>query len=222
MKHPTRISFAILILSIAALACVTSAPVATSAPTVIFVPVTVTTDPSLAQPAASVTPEPSATAEPSPTATVPPATATEDLLHFYVSGTVWHDTCAAVDPVPNPLPIGCRFEGGLGMIADGLFQAGEPGISGVTVRIELDCNYGAFTVQTDSSGFYKMSFTVPRSAGIGKQRICLSVDAGSGANAPILGKGIWTVPATKSSTALIDMVIPVETQNTVSFGWDYK
>jgi len=221
MKRLSHISFAILILSIAALACVTTAPVATSAPTVIFVPVTVTTDPSLAQPAATVTPESSATPEPSPTATVPAATATEDLLHFYVSGTVWHDTCAAVDPIPTPLPSGCLFEGGIGMIADGILQAGEPGISGVTVRIELDCNYGAFTVQTDSSGFYKMSFTVPRSAGIGKQRICLSIDAG-GANASVLGKGIWTVPATKSSKALIDMVIPVETQNTVSFGWDYK
>lgn len=198
-------------------ACAPPTPVPT--PVVILVPVTVTPEPQQPQVL------PSATLEPSPTAAetaMPTATATSDLLHFYVSGYVWHDTCKPYDTLPNPVPAECIYEPGVGLYADGIFSAGEPGIGGVTVQLMIDCNYGAFTTQTDAGGFYKMSFTVPKSAGVGSQKICLSIDATSGQNASILIPGGWTVPKTNSATAVIQVTINVETQNTVNFGWDFQ
>ncbi len=191
-------------------------------PTVILVPITAT------QPAPPPLPPPTDTSQPTtestaqPSATVQVASATPELLHFYVSGYVWHDTCAPVNPIPNPPPAGCLFDPVDGLYADGIKQATEPGIAGVTIRLEINCSYGAFTVMTDSTGFYTMSFTVPASAGISQQLICLSVDATSAANSGVLIPGGWTSPHVNSGTALIQITIPVETQNTVNFGWDFQ
>jgi len=189
-------------------------------PTIIYVPVTVTPEPQPASP--TVTPEPLPTVTETPTATMIPATATPELLHFYVSGYVWHDTCKPYNPVPVPTPAGCIFEPGVGLYADGIFSAGEAGIGGVTVRLEINCNYGAFTTQTDAGGFYKMSFTVPAAAGVYEQKICLSIDAASASNASLLLPGGWTVPKTNSAAAVIQITIPVEKPNTVNFGWDFQ
>ncbi|MBV6395455.1 MAG: hypothetical protein HFACDABA_01031 [Anaerolineales bacterium] len=191
-------------------------------PTIIYVPVTVTTEPTQPQALPSATQEPLPTIAETATATIIPSTATPEILHFYVSGYVWHDTCKPYNPVPVPTPAGCIFEPGVGLYADGIFSAGEPGIGGVTVRLEIDCNYGAFTTQTDSGGFYKMSFTVPAAAGVYEQKICLSVDAGGASNASLLLPGGWTVPKTNSAAAVIQITIPVEKPNTVNFGWDYQ
>ena len=212
----------IILAAFLAAACSPSTAEATQTPILILVPVTVTPEPQQEQPLPSATSEPSPTPAALPTATAVPATATSDVLHFYFSGYVWSDTCKPYDTVPNPIPAGCIYEPGVGLYADGMFQAGEPGIGGVTVRLEIDCNYGAFTTQTDAGGFYTMSFTVPKSAGVGSQKICLSVDATSAANASILLPGGWTVPKTNSATAVIQITINVETQNTVNFGWDYQ
>ena len=220
MKRILQISIALLALAILISACsfaIGSAP--TAAPTIIFVPVTVT-------PAATETPRPTDTPLPTivPTDTAIPATNTPELLHFYVSGLVWQDQCSYVDgPTPSPLLKGCipdPFSNGIS--ADGIYQSGEPGIAGVTIQLVIDCNYGAFTTTTDASGHYSMSFTVPKSAGIGEQKICLSIDAASSANASILTTGNWTSPRVKGSTAVIQITIPVETPNAVNFGWDYQ
>lgn len=222
MHRTFQISIVLLVSAIVASACsFTVGPAPTAAPTIIFVPVTVT-------PGATATPEPTNTPEPPPTmaepptATIVPATPTSELLHFYVSGYVWHDTCAPYDPVPTPIPAGCLFDPIDGLSADGIFQTGEPGIGNVIVRLEIDCNYGAFTVATNASGYYSMSFTVPKSAGVSEQKICLSVNATSPENASILIPGGWTWPKTNSATAVIQITIPVEQQNTVNFGWDYQ
>lgn len=192
-------------------------------PTIIYVPVTVTAQAQQPQAISSATAEPLPTVAEAASPTLPASTATSDLLHFYVSGYVWHDQCAYVDgPVPNPLPAGCVQEAGVGIYADGIFSAGEAGIGGVTVRLEIDCNYGAFTVATDAGGYYNMSFTVPRSAGVSQQRICLSVDALDPQNVSLLIPGGWTFPKTKQSRAVIEITIQVEQPNTVNFGWDYQ
>jgi hypothetical protein len=219
MKYPFRTLSILILLVLTAAACGPAAPAPT--PIVIFVPVTVTPE-TVNQPLPSATSEVLPSPAPLPTATAVPATATSDVHHFYVSGYVWSDTCKPYDAVPNPVPAGCIFEQGVGLYADGIFQTGEPGIGGVTVQLMIDCNYGAFTTTTDPGGFYKMSFTVPAAAGVGSQKVCLSIDATSAQNAPILLPGGWTVPKTNSATALIQVTIDVETQNTVSFGWDYQ
>ena len=222
MKKTTfRLLITILVFSVTTLACGGSRePAATSEPTIIYVPVTVTSEPPQQQPEQPAA-EPTATLAP-PTATTVAATATSDLLHFYVSGTVWLDTCKPQNPIPTPIPSGCLFDPIKGLYADGIYQAGEPGIAGVTIRLEIDCNYGAFTTTTDGSGYYSMSFTVPKSAGVSQQKICLSIDAISAQNAPILVPGGWTSPAVDTATALIQITIPVEQPNTVNFGWDYQ
>ena len=219
MKKLTVVLFVILMLLETSCAIQQAVP---SEPTIIYVPVTVTPEAQQNQPLPSATLEALPTQTELPTVTVVPDTATPELLHFYVSGYVWHDTCKPYNPVPNPVPAGCIFEPGVGLYADSIFQAVEPGIGGVTVRLEIDCNYGAFTTQTDAGGFYKMSFTIPAAAGVYEQKICLSIDATSAQNGSLLLPGGWTVPKTNSATAVIQIVIPVEQPNTVNFGWDYQ
>lgn len=170
--------------------------------------------------------EPTATLAP-PTATVVVDTATPEILHFYVSGTVWNDECApgldgGTAPTPTALPDGCIAASGGGSVANGSFDAGEPGIEGVVVKLVIDCSYGAFTTTTDANGYYSMSFTVPKSAGVTQQRICLSIDALDPQNAGILIPGGWTYPPNNGGSALLDITIPVEEQNTFNFGWDYQ
>ena len=213
----------VLMLMLSACNLETQAPTSTPTPEVITLVVTATPEPATATPVASETPIPTATTP--PTATAVPATATPKLLHFYVSGTVWHDECPPGQdgggPTPTALPPGCVSTSGGGSTANGTFDAGESGIAGVTVRIELECSYGAFTTVTDGNGYYSMSFTVPEAAGVVKQRICLSVDALNDGNDAVLIPGGWTYPAT-NGVALYDVVIPVEQENTYNFGWDFQ
>ena len=197
-------------------------PTPTSTPEVITVVVTATSEPATETPMPSETPVPSATTE--PTASAVPATATAGVVRFYVSGTVWHDACApgldgGTAPTPTALPAGCVTGASGGRSANGVFDTGEQGIAGVTVRLEIDCSYGAFTTVTDANGYYSMSFTAPADSGVTQQRVCLSIDtADNGALIP----GGWTYPATTSGFALYDVVIPVEQENTYNFGWDYQ
>lgn len=223
MKSSIRVSLSVFLLAALSLACAFTVDTGSgTTPTVISVTVTTTPGPTQS-PQPSSTTGPQATSAEQPTATVVAATATSDVLHFYVSGYVWEDVCPYFDgPLPNPLPVGCILDPVDGLISDGIFSLGEPGIEGVTVRIEIDCNYGAFTAVTDASGFYTMSFTVPANAGVSDQRICLSIDATSADNADILIPGWWTSPKTNSDVAVIEITIPVEQPNTVNFGWDYE
>jgi hypothetical protein len=216
--------FALLVLSAGLLSACNFETEATPSPTpeVITIVVTATPEPATETPVPSETPVPTATPEPTATAVLP--TATTGVVRFYVSGTVWHDACApgldgGTAPTPTALPSGCIATSSGGRSANGIFDAGEKGIAGVTVRVELDCSYGAFTTVTDANGYYSMSFTAPADSGVTQQRICLSVNvADNGALIP----GGWTYPAGASGIALYDVVVPVEKENTYNFGWDYQ
>ena len=220
-KNILYLVLAILILSLSA--CNFGAPEPTPSPEVITIVVTATPEPATPTTPPTETPvEPTATSTIVPTATPIPNTPTPELLRFYVSGTVWHDKCTPMDGVTyTSPPEGCIDQSGGGYIANGIFEAGEEGIAGVTVRLEIDCSYGAFTTVTDANGYYSMSFTVPKDSGVVKQRICLSIDALSDGNNAVLIPGGWTYPAYGASV-LYDVVIPVEETNTFNFGWDYQ
>ncbi len=211
--------FALAALIASTLACTLSNP--TPTPTPVTIVVTATSEPATPTSQPTETPvEPTATLP--PTATVIVDTPTPELLRFYVSGTVWHDLCnPPMQGVPPSTPPGCVDLPGGGYAANGIYEAGEPGLSGVTVRLEIDCSYGAFTTQTDANGNYNMSFTVPKNAGVNQARICLSIDALNDGNVDVLIPGGWTYPST-GGTALYDVVIPVETPNTFNFGWDFQ
>ncbi len=194
-----------------------------STPQTNVIVVTATQPAQVSLPTATTAPEQPAPQLPPAPAGSPTATP-QSVLHFYVSGFVWSDHCSVIDgPKPSPLPTGCidRSNGSYG--ANGIFDSGELGIPGVTVKIELNCNYGAFTAVTDASGFYSMSFTVDANAGVSQQKICLSIDALSPANVGLLIPGGWSSPLLENSAfAVIEKTIPVTVQNTVSFGWDYQ
>lgn len=222
MNISRRIATMTLVLSFVISSCDITVDTGTeSTPQINVIVVTATQPVQAPLPTATFT-QPAPQLPPPPTAS--PTATSANVLHFYVSGFVWSDHCSVIDgPKPNPLPVGCvdRSNGSYG--ANGIFDAGELGIPGVTVKIELNCNYGAFTAVTDTTGFYTMSFTVDANAGVSKQRICLSIDALSPANLGILIPGSWSSPLLESSAvAIIDLTIPVTVQNNVNFGWDYQ
>ena len=219
-KVPLHLVLAILMLSLSA--CEFGTPSPTPTPEVITIVVTATPEPATPTTIPTDIPvEPIATSAP-PTATVVVETSTPEILRFYVSGTVWHDKCTIMDGVTyTSPPEGCVDKAGGGYIANGIFEAGEEGIAGVTVRLEIDCSYGAFTTVTDANGYYSMSFTVPKDSGVVQQRVCLSIDAVSNGNDAVLIPGGWTYPAYGASV-LYDVVIPVEQTNTYNFGWDFQ
>ena len=223
-KNILYVLFAVLMLVLSACNLGTEEPTSTPTPEVITIVVTATPEPATETPIPSETPVPTATTL--PTETIVVETATPDVLRFYVYGAVWHDECApgldgGTAPTPTALPSGCVASPSGGRMANGTFDPGEKGIAGVTVRVELDCSYGAFTTVTDANGFYSMSFTVPADAGVVQQRICLSIDALKDGNDSVLIPGGWTYPSS-GVFALYDVVIPVEKENIYNFGWDYQ
>ena len=161
---------------------------------------------------------------PPPVASTNTPTATPSVRRFYVNGTVWHDLCKAVDgPVPTPIPSGCLFETGLGLFGNGIWDAGEPGIGGVLVRLDLNCTYGGYEITTDPNGFYSFSFTVDATIGITEQQICVTVDLSKPQNVNVLVPGEWTsLHPSSDGTAVIQTIALVDQTITVNFGWDYQ
>jgi hypothetical protein len=146
----------------------------------------------------------------SPATTVPNGT---------ITGTVWHDLCAVPDgPAPNPSPAGCVTSSGGGLIANGILEAGEPGIAGVTVSLHnTSCADAVITsVVTDVNGQYGFVNLSPAT-------YCISVDANAASNSSILIPGSWTNPISTGSLAQLSGVLTegagLANQN---FGWDHQ
>src|SRR5689334_14263282 len=88
---------------------------------------------------------------------LPASSATATAANGTITGTVWHDLCAVPDgPAPNPLPAGCVTSSGGGLIANGILEAGEPGIGGVSVSLHKTSCADAVTATaiTDGNGQY--------------------------------------------------------------------
>lgn len=131
-----------------------------------------------------------------------------------VGGMVWHDLCAATQP-GSETPEGCVA--GPDLRADGVLQAGEPGIAGVVVQLGQGAcpAFGLATALTDAGGSY--SFTnLPAGS------YCVSIDSGEANNAALLLPGQWTYPALASGVSAAGISL-AEGQGlgTVNFGWDY-
>jgi hypothetical protein len=149
---------------------------------------------------------------------LPGATTTPAAPNGTITGTVWHDLCAVPDgPAPNPLPAGCVTSSGGGLIANGILDAGEPGIGGVSVTLHNNSCAGAAlaTSITDGNGQYIFTNLTPST-------YCVSVDASVPANALLL-PGNWTNPISTGSLAQISAVLSEEAgSNGLNFGWDYQ
>jgi hypothetical protein len=138
-----------------------------------------------------------------------------------VMGRVWSDVCAppAGWDWGDPLPPGCESREG-GLSANGVMDAGESGLAGVTVDYTGGaCPPGSGAVQaavTDGSGDY-LIYLPPGS-------YCVWLDASAGGNAALLGGGRGTYPACYYDT--MDPCTVVLTDGEIldgfNFGWELQ
>jgi len=102
--------------------------------------------------------------------------------------------------------------------ANGLEEPGEAGLAGLRVRLGTGACPGAEYAQTASDAEGNFSFeTLPDG------RYCLTIDANDAANAPILGIGRWTLPASASMLAQAwreVTVAPGRTHRRTGLRWD--
>lgn len=135
-----------------------------------------------------------------------------------IGGRVWHDQCGVTGgeggqpATPSP---GCIEAEGGGYVANGVLEAGEPGLVGVLVSLgegacpardlasTITAREGAFSFEDLDTGTY-----------------CVSVDAFGAINSTILIPGVWTRPP---GVGEITIVLGSGEQLTeVNFGWDYQ
>ncbi|MGH2620252.1 MAG: SdrD B-like domain-containing protein, partial [Anaerolineales bacterium] len=138
-----------------------------------------------------------------------------------IQGWVWHDLCVAWGAVIDPAvsaPSGCTSGAPGGYRANGVFDAGEPGIAGVTMQLgDGLCPASPLTeTVTGADGSYRFS-------GLSPGQYCVSLDPAAGANSPLLLPGGWTYPLAVDGLTAISVVLPSEevTQE-LNFGWDYE
>jgi hypothetical protein len=147
--------------------------------------------------------------------------ATNPLELYPIGGRVWHDLCAATagGQAPTVLPAGC-VETQAGIRANGIREAGEPGISGVLVRLgsgecpSIDLSH---TI-TDENGDYQFLISQPGT-------YCISIDSTSPDHIAALVPGLWTKPDNQGNESTAEWTVEVReigTQDAVSFGWDHQ
>lgn len=137
-----------------------------------------------------------------------------------IRGIVWHDLCASGaqgQPTPSVAPDGCVSTAGGGYLANGVRDANEPGIAGVSVRL----GQGA----CPAVGFYELTTAVDGSFSFGSLpagTYCLSVDPAVGSNPGVLLPGGWSVPLGASQALQTVTLVEGEQNSSVAFGWDYQ
>jgi inhibitor of cysteine peptidase len=132
-----------------------------------------------------------------------------------IGGLVWHDLCKVPYETVAVPPEGCVMLPGGGLVANGLLEAGEPGIAGVVVMLGTGTcpSTGLATANTDANGMYTF-------AGLSAGTYCVSVDALGATNETILIPGGWTYP--NEDGAVTVTIGAGEDRLDVNFGWDYQ
>jgi hypothetical protein len=131
-----------------------------------------------------------------------------------IGGKVWHDLCKVPYETVDVPPEGCVKLPDGGLVANGLLEAGEPGIEGVVVMLGSSAcpSTGLATAIADADGLYTFS-------GLGAGTYCVSSDPLDATNETILIPGGWTNPAGGSVTVTLGAG---EERLDVNFGWDYQ
>jgi hypothetical protein len=137
-----------------------------------------------------------------------------------ISGSVFHDLCALIDgPMATPPP-GCVALGGEGGYgANGVFDPGEPGISGVRVKLLQGSCLSSTILQTTATGADgSYSFTsLPAGA------YCAMIDALEEENLAVLIPGGWTYPVRDVNPSVQAVSLgDGEHRSGILFGWDYQ
>lgn len=134
-----------------------------------------------------------------------------------IGGRVWHDQCgvsggeAGAAPTPTP---GCvELDGGY--VANGVLEAGEPGLVGVLVSLgDGACPArGLASTITATDGVYQFT-------GLTAGTYCVTVDPFGAINSSILIPGEWTQPPGVGQITI--SLSGGEQLTVVNFGWDYQ
>jgi len=142
--------------------------------------------------------------------------------HAAIAGHVWHDLCATPHGSVDAPPPGCVRLPDMGLTANGIYDPGEPGIEGVTVRLVPGVCPGAGAAllsTTDAAG----QFSFHDLAG---GDYCIKIDALEDGNVPVLLPGTWTAPYRWSDPGPITIDVALLGDDDISrlndFGWDYQ
>lgn len=132
-----------------------------------------------------------------------------------VGGLVWHDLCKVPYETVAVPPEGCVMLPDGGLVANGLLEAGEPGLAGVVVALGSGAcpSTGLATANTDANGMYTF-------IGLSAGTYCVSIDFSDPTNETILIPGGWTYPNEDSATTVT--IGWGEYRSDVNFGWDYQ
>ncbi len=154
---------------------------------------------------------PSLPTETEVTPTLPVATAS-------IAGLIWHDMCASNPIQPGaPDAMGCTTAPDGSVIANGLFEAGEPGIPGVYVSLGSGAcpATGAAELISDATGRFRFERL---EAGT----YCISIDAERSQNSTVLQPGRWSSPVATAQVMTTISVADGEAKEGVDFGWDFQ
>lgn len=153
---------------------------------------------------------------PTPTP-ISPASGTAAASGGSISGTVFVDFCSAASGSPP----NCVDNGQGGKEANGVFDAGEKGLAGITVQLRPGACPGDpaifSTAVTGSDGRYSFG-NLPAGSR------CVEVNALDLANQGILVPGFWTLPADVQGAVAQIAVTLTDNQalGNVNFGWDFQ
>lgn len=142
-----------------------------------------------------------------------------------ISGLVWHDLCSQTGtPAEGTTPAdGCVVaRTGNTLQANGVYDQGEPGIPGITMRLLAgDCTTAGegdeIVATTDESGSYRFE-------NVTADTYCVFLDTADEENATILEEGILTFPlsngvGTNSTTITLEEGAALKD---INFGYDYR
>jgi len=134
-----------------------------------------------------------------------------------ISGYVWNDYCLT-NEVGDALAGDCVADGNGDYHADGMIQPTETNIPGITVLLQLGpCRTGnsvAVPAVTDGTGRYSFG-------NLQAGTYCVSMNAASPQNAPLLLPGDWTFPA--RGIWYHELTLSTgDNAYSVNFGWDYQ
>ncbi len=133
-----------------------------------------------------------------------------------ITGLVWHDLCITPATEAGEASADCIANEDGSFQANGLLDAGEPGIAGVFVTLGAgDCPAsGLATAETDNDGAYRFPDLAPGD-------YCVSVATLSEENQAILIPGKWTFPETGIPETAVTLAAGDEIDD-INFGWDYQ
>ena len=135
-----------------------------------------------------------------------------------ISGLVWHDLCALPDgPLPPSAPPGCIPFGG-SYEANGVLEAGEPGLANVTLQLGAGAcpSSGLASATTGPDGTFGF-------AGLAPGASCVSVGPLVDGNDSVLIPGGWSAPVAHADPQAVSITLASgEVYAGMNFGWDYQ